>query len=251
VVTLAMKGIRFSYGPREVLRGVDLTVSPGTCVAVVGANGSGKSTLVRLALGREQPSDGQVLLDGRQVDDDEPWIRSCVAALNGPASHYHDLTVREHLELVALAHETSDAPVVIDETLSQTGLDGVQNVFPQHLSSGQAQALRVAALRVRPRQVVVLDEPEQHLDFRARSALAQWVVNECQAGVAVLLISHDPTVVRACADQVVVLAEGTIQTKIPMSRSAPAGDPADELGPRPTEEEMSVNSDLAWVRWVQ
>lgn len=250
MATLSMKGIRFSYGPREVLRGVDLTVSPGACVAIVGANGSGKSTLVSLAIGREQPAEGQVLLDGRQVDDDEPWIRSCVAALSGPASHYHDLTVREHLELVALAHETADANAVIDETLSQTGLDGVQNVFPQHLSSGQSQALRVAVLRVRPRQVVVLDEPEQHLDFRARSALAQWVVRECQAGVAVLLISHDPTVVRACADEVVVLAEGAIQTKIPMARSTSASDPADGLSP-PTEAEMSVNSDLAWVKWVQ
>ncbi|MDQ1295817.1 MAG: type transport system ATP-binding protein [Actinomycetota bacterium] len=207
---LSVQGLRFRYGSHEVLSGVDLVVESGSCLAVVGRNGSGKSTLVRVCVGRERPSDGRVTLDGRPVDDDDPQIRRHLAVLSGSVSHYPDLTVREHLELLALAHATPEPSRAVDEALAQVSLEGAAEAFPHHLSSGQAQALRLAALRVRPRRVVVLDEPEQHLDGAARAALGRWIAAEAARGTAVLLVSHDPVLVDACADRVLTLVDGTL-----------------------------------------
>lgn len=229
MTTLSARGVHFCYGTHEVLGGVDLAVAPGSCVAVVGRNGSGKSTLVRVCVGRERPSAGRVTLDGRPVDDDDPWVRRHVAVLSGPASHYPDLTVREHLDLVALTHSTPRPDAAVGRALAQAGLEELADAFPQHLSSGQAQSLRLAALRVRPRRVVVLDEPEQHLDGTARAALADWIIGEAAGGAAVLLVSHDPLLVNVCADLVLTLAEGALHEDAPHD-DAVHDDDADRRG---------------------
>lgn len=239
MTTLYARGVRFRYGAHEVLRGVDLAVEPGSCLAVVGRNGSGKSTLVRVCVGRERPSGGRVALDDRPVDDDDPWVRRHVAVLSGAPSHYPDLTVREHLELVAVGHATPQPAEAVDEALTQVGLDDDADAFPQHLSSGQAQALRLAALRVRPRRVVVLDEPEQHLDGTARAALGDWITGEAARGAAVLLVSHDPVLVELCADRVLTLAGGTVHD------TPPEPDPA-ARNPRGGPQEPGARTE----RWI-
>ena len=84
--------------------GVDLCVSAGECVAVWGPNGSGKSTLLRLVTGRDSPSSGEVRLHGDLVRPALPGLRAVVASAGDDSASYPDLTVREHLELVATAH---------------------------------------------------------------------------------------------------------------------------------------------------
>jgi ABC-type multidrug transport system ATPase subunit len=86
---------------------------------------------------------------------------------------YPDLTVREHLMLVAVAHGGgAQAPGLVDRTLAECRLSDHGNALPGSLSSGQRQALQLAAVLVRPRRVLILDEPEQRLDSGARRWLA-------------------------------------------------------------------------------
>ncbi len=207
---LRLTGVGRRYGDRPVLRAVTLEVARGECVALVGDNGSGKSTLLRLAVGREQPSQRTVEFAGAPIDEDEAGVRARVATVLDAGAHYPDLTVREHLLLVALAHglrvaaaEEAAEEAVAAELVANRLTDHA-DLLPAALSSGQTQALLLASAFVWPHELLVLDEPEQRLDAHARRELARRLAAHGDAGTAVLLATHHEGL-RAVADRVVRL----------------------------------------------
>ncbi|WP_372408757.1 ATP-binding cassette domain-containing protein [Streptomyces luteireticuli] len=206
---LRLAGAGRSYGDREVLRSVTLDLVPGECTALVGDNGAGKSTLLRLACGRERPTSGDVLLDGEPLEEDSPVTRARVATVLESGSHYPDLTVREHLMLIAVAHGLGrDADDAVDRVLADHRLTHHAGSLPSALSSGQTQALVLASAFVRPHDLLVLDEPEQRLDSRARGELAERLSAHKKRGVAVLIATHDAELAAAVADHVLTLEDG-------------------------------------------
>jgi len=208
---LTLSGISRSYGDRLALCPIDLSVAAGQCVAVLGVNGSGKSTLLRIAAGRDQPSSGQVSYAGRVITEDDLVARTEIAMVGDLASAYPDLTVREHLQLVAVAHGAgADAGPRVDRALRECRLDGHGDALPGSLSSGQLQALQLAAVLVRPRRLLVLDEPEQRLDPGARRWLAGLLDGEKAAGAALLVATHHTELAAAIADYAVVLSDGAV-----------------------------------------
>ncbi|MGK5641974.1 ABC transporter ATP-binding protein [Streptomyces sp. URMC 126] len=199
---LRMTDVGRDYGDRTVLRSVHLTLSPAECVAVTGPNGSGKSTLLRLATGRERPTTGEVLFDGVPVREDDPAVRRRLAAVMDAASFYPDLTVREHLMFVALAHGLGGtAEEAVTRVLADHRLTERADVLPDALSSGQTQQMLLAAAFLRPHDLLVLDEPELGRRLRAHKA----------AGTAILLVTHHDDVAAAVADRVLDLASGTFR----------------------------------------
>ncbi|MCX2968913.1 MULTISPECIES: heme ABC exporter ATP-binding protein CcmA [Streptomyces] len=219
---LAVREVAHRYGEREVLHGVSLTVAPGECVALVGPNGCGKSTLLRLAAGRERPTAGRVVFDGAEVDEDEPATRARIAAVLDAASFYPDLTVGEHLRFVALAHglRDADAEAAVARELSAHRLTDRADALPAALSSGQTQALLLATAFVRPHALLLLDEPEQRLDARARARLTDRLRAHARRGAAVLLATHDARLTERAADRVLALESGR-----PAAPPEPAADP--------------------------
>jgi ABC-2 type transport system ATP-binding protein len=208
---LTLAGVSRAYGERVALSPVDLAVAAGRCVAVMGANGSGKSTLLRIAAGRDTPTTGQVVYAGRGLTEDDLAVRAEVAVVGDMVSAYPDLTVREHLQLVAVAHGAGpDRDGLVDRALAECRLAGHANALPGSLSSGQQQALHLAAMLVRPRRLIVLDEPEQRLDPTARRWLAGLLAREKQAGAALLMATHHTELAAAVADHVLVLSEGAV-----------------------------------------
>ncbi|MEV6806809.1 ABC transporter ATP-binding protein [Streptomyces sp. NPDC051132] len=196
------------YGDRTVLSGVSLTLRPGECVSLVGENGSGKSTLLRLAAGRERPTEGSVLFLGGTVDEDSPAIRARVATVMDAGAFYPDLTVRQHLELVALSHGMGDAAgPAVDEVLREHRLEAQAGHLPSALSSGQTQAMLLAAAFVRPHDVLILDEPEQRLDSLARRELVRLIATHRERGRAVLMATHHQAL-NEVTDHVVELGRG-------------------------------------------
>ncbi|MFD0427875.1 ATP-binding cassette domain-containing protein [Streptomyces zhihengii] len=168
---LELRDVARSYGGVPVLGPVGLTVHKGRCVVVTGGNGSGKSTLLRLAAGRERPTKGTVRLDGAEMDGDRRQVRSAVATVIDTDAFYPDLTVREHLMLVALAHGGGGAaPETVSAALAAHHLTDRAEVPPSALSSGQRQQMLLAAAFVRPHRLLILDEPEQRLDAGARGS---------------------------------------------------------------------------------
>ncbi|MFH8369442.1 ABC transporter ATP-binding protein [Streptomyces sp. NPDC018031] len=207
---LRLRGVSRSYGERQALHPLDLDVHRGNCTALFGHNGSGKSTLLRIAAGRDTPTGGEALFAGRPISEDDPAVRASVAVVGDMAACYPDLTVREHLELVAVAHAVADPDDWIDHVLADRRLTDHADALPLSLSSGQLQSLLLAAALVRPRDLLVLDEPEQRLDPDARRRLAELLLAEKADGVAVLLATHQAELAEAVADRMVALEEGRV-----------------------------------------
>ena len=213
---LQLTGVGRSYGDRIALCPIDLSVAPGQCVAVLGVNGSGKSTLLRIAAGRDQPSSGQVRYAGRAMTEDDLVARTEIAVVGDLASAYPDLTVREHLQLVAVAHgEAHETGPLVDRALAECRLADHEGALPSSLSSGQLQALQLATVLVRPRRLLVLDEPEQRLDPGARRWLAGLLAAEKTAGAALLLATHHTELAAAVADHAIVLSDGAVVAEGP------------------------------------
>jgi ABC-2 type transport system ATP-binding protein len=208
---LALTGVSRSFGDRLALAPIDLQLAAGRCLAVLGVNGSGKSTLLRIAAGRDTPSAGRVSYGGRALTEDDLVVRTEIAVIGDLASAYPDLTVREHLQLVAVAHGAPGrGESLVDSALEQCRLAGHGDARPGSLSSGQRQALQLACVLVRPRRMLVLDEPEQRLDPAARRWLAGLLLAEKQAGTAVLVATHHAELAASVADRVVVLDDGVV-----------------------------------------
>jgi ABC-2 type transport system ATP-binding protein len=209
-VLLRLTGVNRSYGQRRVLGPIDLDVRAGQCVALLGPNGSGKSTLLRIAAGRDLASTGTVLFQGRPLSEDDLHARAQIAVVADSSGFYPDLTVREHLLLTAVAHGVSDAADWVDWALADRRLTDKADALPSSLSSGQVQALMLASALVRPRALLVLDEPEQRLDPQARRDLATRISAELGDGVAVLLATHHVELATAVADRVILLDDGQV-----------------------------------------
>ncbi|OIV37635.1 phosphonate metabolism protein PhnK [Mangrovactinospora gilvigrisea] len=207
---LRLHRISRTYGDREALLPLSLDLPAGRCVALYGHNGSGKSTMLRIASGRDKPTTGTVEFDGRPMDEDDPEVRARVAVVGDTVACYPDLTVREHLELVTVAHGVADAAGWIDQVLEDRRLADHGDALPSSLSSGQMQSLLLAAALVRPRDLLVLDEPEQRLDPGARRRLAELLVGEKEDGVAVLLATHHPELAEEVADRMIALEDGRV-----------------------------------------
>jgi ABC-2 type transport system ATP-binding protein len=218
---LMLAGVSRSYGSLQALGPVSLELSAGECIALLGVNGSGKSTLLRIAAGRDTPTTGKVSYCGRPLREDALVARTEIAVAGDVSSTYPDLTVREHLLLVAIAHGAGkDAPVLVDAALEECRLTGHEAALPGSLSSGQRPALQLAAVLVRPRRLLILDEPEQRLDPGARRWLAGLLAEEKAGGAAVLLATHHVELAESVADQAIVLLDGEVVAR---------GGPADAL----------------------
>jgi ABC-type multidrug transport system ATPase subunit len=219
---LSLDAVSRSYGDRVALHPVSLDVAPGECVALLGANGSGKSTLLRIAAGRDKPTGGTVTFDGRALEEEDLHARARIAVVSDAAATYPDLTVREHLMLVAVSHGVGpDAASWVDWALEDRRLVEKADALPSSLSSGQQQALLLAAALVRPRDLLVLDEPEQRLDPQARARLAERIAAERSDGVAVLLATHHRDLALATADRAVLLDDGKVVAQGPPATVLP------------------------------
>jgi ABC-2 type transport system ATP-binding protein len=208
---LTLTGVSRRYGERLALSPIDVSVGAGECVAVMGANGSGKSTLLRIAAGRDAPSTGQVVYAGRGLIQDDVAVRTEIAVVGDMVSAYPDLTVREHLQLVAVAHGAGrGSDDLVDRALLECRLADHTAALPGSLSSGQRQALHLAAMLVRPRRLMVLDEPEQRLDPAARRWLADLLLTQKRAGATLLMATHHAELATAVGDHVIVLRDGEV-----------------------------------------
>lgn len=199
VSLLVVRGLTRRFGRLVVLDDVHFSLDAGQIAAVVGPNGSGKTTLLRCVVGADRPDEGEVLFDGRRCDESDPAVRAAVATVLDDIDFFPDLSVVEHLELVGYAHGGPTEPV--RGLLAELGLERARDQLPATLSSGQRRRLALASCFVRPRRLLVLDEPEQRLDVHGRDWLAERLLREKAAGTAVLMASHDAELLDRVVDQ--------------------------------------------------
>ncbi|MGB6070920.1 MAG: ABC transporter ATP-binding protein [Rhodococcus sp. (in: high G+C Gram-positive bacteria)] len=188
------------FGSLTVFSDISFVVPEGSVCALVGANGAGKTTLLRCVVGADNLDSGTITLFGNAVDEAAPDFRGRVASVLDDPGTFPHLSVSEHLQLVAAAHGVADPASAAERVIEGLGLGHVVDQLPVTLSSGQKRRLALGSAFVRPRDVLVLDEPEQRLDAEGKRWLAQAIVREKQAGCIVLMASHDPDLVEQVAD---------------------------------------------------
>lgn len=202
---LRVTDLRKTFGEFTVFEALTFDLEWGRALALVGPNGSGKSTALRCITGADRPTEGTVELNGKPMDERLPSIRTDLAVVMDDLDFFPDLSVVEHLDLFARAHRVHDANDAVDAVLADVGLTMQSGQLPGTLSSGQRRRLALASAFVRPRKLLVLDEPEQRLDAEGLKWLAERLNSEKKQGLAVLLASHDADLVAAVADDVLHL----------------------------------------------
>jgi iron(III) transport system ATP-binding protein len=234
MMALEVAGLRKSYGPVPVLRGVSLSVAPGTLTAVLGTSGAGKTTLLRVIAGFEAADEGTVTLAGMAVDSGRgrvPPERRHIGYVPQDGALFPHLTVRGNVAFAlargSRAGRRGPADAMVAEMLGLVGLAGLSGRYPHELSGGQQQRVAIArALASRPR-LVLLDEPFAALDAGLRSTVRADVLGALRAtGTAGVLVTHDQDEALSVADCVAVLRDGTItQAGTPQAVYATPADP--------------------------
>ena len=207
------------YGKGEAavcaLDGIDLTVSRGEFVAVVGASGSGKSTLLHILASVDKPTDGQVLIDGVDVGALDPtraalFRRRKVGLIYQFFNLIPTLSVEKNIALPLLLDRRKPDPAVLSQLFQTLGLEEKRSALPGQLSGGQQQRVAIArALCYRP-ALLLADEPTGNLD-RKNSAEILDLLKLCHKnlGQTILLVTHDESLA-AQADRVITLSDGRI-----------------------------------------
>lgn len=204
---LKVTNLTKAFGPVVIVDGFNLEVAAGEAVALTGRNGAGKSTVLRCLVGADRPDDGTVEVNGTRVSETNPEIRRDVATVIDDLDFFPDLSVVEHLDLLARAHGVPDADGAVDEVLHEVQLVPQSGQLPGTLSSGQRRRLALATAFIRPRKLLILDEPEQRLDTEGVAWLAARLVAERTRGLAIVMATHEPELVEKVATRVVRLGD--------------------------------------------
>jgi ABC-type multidrug transport system ATPase subunit len=204
---LKIAGLKKAFGPVVIVDGFNLEVAAGEAVALTGRNGAGKSTVLRCLIGADRADEGTVEINGIRASETNPQIRRDVATVIDDLDFFPDLSVVEHLDLLARAHGIADPDAAVDEVLHEVQLVPQSGQLPGTLSSGQRRRLALATAFVRPRKLLVLDEPEQRLDAEGVAWLADRLVAERERGLAIVMATHEPLLVQKVATRVVRIGD--------------------------------------------
>ncbi|WP_049563621.1 ABC transporter ATP-binding protein [Nonomuraea sp. SBT364] len=210
------RGLCMSYGPQEVLRGVDFTVAPGEVIALLGPNGAGKTTTVEILEGFRAPSAGHVrVLGAEPVKGDERWRARLGVVLQSWRDHgrwtVHDLL--DHLGRYYAPYSTPDRrrPTSTGELIEAVGLTEHAGRRVNRLSGGQRRRLDVAIGIVGRPEVLFLDEPTAGFDPQARRDFHDLVHRLSDLDdTTILLTTHDLDEAEKLADRILILAGGRI-----------------------------------------
>ncbi|HLV91388.1 MAG TPA: ABC transporter ATP-binding protein [Acidimicrobiia bacterium] len=206
---------------------IDLDVAPGEFVAITGRSGSGKTTLLNIAGALDEPTTGNVWVEGRDLGD---LSRKELAQLRRISVGYvfqqfNLLPALTAAENVAMPLELdgmrpSDARLLAEKALAEVGLGGAGHRYPDQLSGGEQQRVAIARGLVGPRKLLLADEPTGALDEATGEAILQLLRDRCEAGASALMVTHEPAFA-AYADRVVRLRDGKIE-EISVRRPVPS-----------------------------
>ncbi|MCR2825446.1 ABC transporter ATP-binding protein [Microbacterium sp. zg.Y909] len=217
---LRLVGVTQQYGVGETavsaLVGVDLDVARGELVAVMGASGSGKSTLLSIAGGLQQPTTGEVIVEGTHLSTSSAreLARLRRQSLGFVFQDFNLIPTLTAMENVTLPLELDGFRARVarragKDALAAVGLEDKLDAYPDDLSGGQQQRVAIARAVVGGRRLILADEPTGALDSVTGEAVMKMLRSRVDAGAAGILVTHEPRHA-AWADRIVFLRDGRV-----------------------------------------
>ena len=223
---IAVRDLHKSFGEVEVLKGIDFHVDHGQVVCVIGPSGSGKSTLLRCVNRLEEPSSGQILVEGIDITDPETdldAVRARIGMVFQQFNLFPHMTVLRNLTIAqqrSLKRDRGEAEQIARANLAKVGLADREDAYPAHLSGGQQQRVAIArALSMEP-DMMLFDEPTSALDPELVGDVLEVMKTLAAEGMTMMVVTHEMGFAREVGDKLVFMDGGVIVEE---------GDPAEVL----------------------
>lgn len=211
-----LENIHKWFGTNHVLRGIDMTLSQGDVVTIIGPSGSGKSTLLRTINLLEEPTEGRVFFDGKEITDirtDVNKVRTQIGIVFQSFNLFPHKTAKENVKLAlekVLKKSDRDAEETAMEQLAHVGLQDKAEAYPSQLSGGQQQRVAIArALAMKPK-LMLFDEVTSALDPELVKEVLDTMKNLASEGMTMVIVTHEMGFAREVASRLIFTDGGKI-----------------------------------------
>ena len=216
---IAVKNLQKSFGDLNVLDGIDLDVEQGDVIVLVGPSGCGKSTFLRCLTHLEEPTGGQIFLDGKEVKDrDIDQVRSKMGMVFQHFNLFPHMTVKKNITLapVLLKKKTqAEADKQAMELLERIGLADKADEYPNMLSGGQKQRIAIVRALAMDPEVLLFDEPTSALDPEMVGEVLELMKVLAKNGMTMVVVTHEMGFAKEVASRVIFIDKGKIQEDKP------------------------------------
>lgn len=214
---LVLKNVTKAFGKSVVIDDLDLTIKRGTMVTLLGPSGCGKTTILRLVAGLENPTSGQIFIDGEDVTKSSIQNRDICIVFQSYALFPH-MSIGDNVGYGLRMQNVSkeERKQRVKEALKLVDLAGFEDRYVDQISGGQQQRVALARALVLKPKVLLFDEPLSNLDANLRRAMREKIRELQQSlGITSLYVTHDQTEAFAVSDEVIVMNKGKIMQKAP------------------------------------
>lgn len=213
-----VKNVSYSYGKRFSLKNITLEIQKGDITVLLGPNGSGKTTLLNLVSGIMTPQSGEILLDGQNITNMKHRLRAKnIAVVRQFVSAPFDYSVFDIVSMGRYAYKKRFESLnyndiqIIKNFLKKMGIDHLQNELVNKISGGELQRVSLARALCQQSDILLLDEPVNHLDIRHRYDILNIIKERAEQGLTTLCVLHDINVAMQYAHKVVMIKDGIIK----------------------------------------
>lgn len=220
-MSIEIKHVSKSFGSFEALKDIQLTIQDGEFVAILGPSGCGKTTLLRILAGFEQPTSGEVRMEGRVVAGEHtllPPEKRRIGMVFQSFALWPHMNVTEHIRFPIRTHKATPAHIKsqeedrIRQILELTGLSHLAARMPHELSGGQKQRVAIARALAPEPSLLLMDEPLSSLDAMLRMDMRREIQQvHRRTRSAIVYVTHDQGEALAMADRIVVMKDGRIE----------------------------------------
>ncbi|AYK04941.1 MULTISPECIES: amino acid ABC transporter ATP-binding protein [Brevibacillus] len=211
-----IENLHKAYGKLEVLKGISTSIKKGDVVAIIGPSGSGKSTFLRCMNMLEEPTKGQVMINGMDITNSKGNIQEIRQKVGMVFQHFHlfpHMTVLQNLTYAPIKVKKRTKAVAEKkgmELLERVGLADKAGVYPSSLSGGQKQRVAIArALAMEP-EIMLFDEPTSALDPEMVKEVLEVMKSLANSGMTMAIVTHEMGFAREVADRVLFLDGGLL-----------------------------------------
>src|SRR4051794_23985130 len=207
------EGVSKRFGSATAVADLTLAIEPGEFFSLLGPSGCGKTTTLRMVAGFEQPTEGQVFLDGEPVASVPPYKRNVNTVFQSYALFDHlDVEANVAFGLKRRKVPAAEIATRVAEALALVQLTGREHSRPSELSGGQKQRVALARALVNRPSVLLLDEPLGALDLKLRKQMqVELKAIQREVGITFLYVTHDQEEALAMSDRIAVMSDGVVQ----------------------------------------